>query len=78
LDLNTLQQEIIMIGVILEMSWTVIKINNNGDIEFLNTFAPHDRKIAMEEVKKEHGSAKNPVNGYYVIAIVPGNHPVYS
>jgi len=60
------------------MSWTVIKINNEGDVEHLNAYAPHDRSIAIEEIRSKYGSEDRPVDGFYVIAIVPGNHPVYS
>ena len=67
-----------MNGVSLIMSWTVIKINNSGEIEHLNAYAPHDRNIAIEKIRSEHGTHDEPIDGYYVIAIVPGNHPVYS
>ena len=67
-----------MNGVSCVMSWTVIKINDDGEVEHLNAYAPHDRNIAIEEIRIEHGSRENPIDGYYVIAIVPGNHPVYN
>ena len=67
-----------MNGVNYPMSWTVIKINNEGVVEYLNDYAPHDRKSAIEEIKIKHGSVELPVGGYHVIAIVPGNHPVYT
>jgi len=59
------------------MSWTIIKINDNGEIKFSNEYAPHDKSIAMKELQSKHGCMGSPVDGFFVIAIVPGNHPVY-
>jgi hypothetical protein len=60
------------------MSWTIIKINDNGDVKFSNEYAPHDRSVAMKELQSKHGCMDSRVDGFFVIAIVPGNHPVYT
>ena len=59
------------------MSWTVIMIDCERKISSVNYHAPHDKKIALENIKSKYGSYNRKVDGKYVIAIVPGNHPIY-
>ena len=67
-----------MFGAYLLMSWTVILVNDNNKISYINEHAPHDRRIALKNIEAKHGTFGRKVGGKYVIAIVPGNHPVYS
>ena len=67
-----------MNGVNYPMSWTVIKMNDEGMVGYSNDYGPHDRSSAMKELRARHGSVELPVDGYHVIAILPGNHPVYT
>tara|TARA_B100001142_G_C14233211_1_gene616242 strand:- start:292 stop:516 length:225 start_codon:yes stop_codon:yes gene_type:complete len=66
-----------MFGAYLLMSWTVIMIDCDRKVSFLNSYAPHDKNVALEDIKLKYGSYNKKINGRYVIAIVPGNHPIY-
>lgn len=61
-----------------QMSWTVICTDANGSVMIYHSGGSHDKYITWDAMSKKYGSRVNPVNGYYVLTIVPGTHPVYA
>ena len=51
------------------MIYTVIYLDYKNDLKSEVTDGPMDRPKAWEEMKQEYGT---------VLALVPGNHPVYT
>ena len=60
------------------MTWTVIQKNDTGTIKSSVVNAPHDTKVAWEEICKNLNDNLCIADRYYVIAIVPGSHPVHT
>ena len=60
------------------MTWTVILHNDVGEVKYSVIHAPHGKKDAMDKARELLGSKESTVNGFYALAIAPGNHPIYS
>jgi hypothetical protein len=53
------------------MKWTVIVVNNEGGLDHSFSFVgSHDKRLAFEDAQ-----GQTPL---LVIAIIPGDHPVYN
>ena len=53
------------------MMWTVIVVNNEGGLDHCFSFVgSHDKRLAFEDAQEQ--------TALEVIAIIPGDHPVYS
>ena len=56
------------------MKWTAIVVNNEGYFSHSFSFvAPHDKRAAFKVAEEQTSSQPR-----WVIAIVAGDHPVYS
>ena len=60
------------------MVWTAIVTNGKGEVYKEKLYSSVDASAAWKDACNKYGDGDSACDGFHVIALVKGNHPVYS